>query len=99
MTEPAVAWRPRRSRTQLVVTILLFGLIFLVSSLLVDARVSRRLFPAAVLVSGVIGGVIPALGARRPRLTRWLLLISITCAALVMGLLARTIINGFKHLG
>jgi MFS-type transporter involved in bile tolerance (Atg22 family) len=95
MTEPALASPPRNSRTHLVFTIFLFVLMFLLGNRVVDQHVSRRVFAGVVIVTGVISGVIPALGSRRPRLARWLVLASLTSLAVALGLLARNIIRGF----
>jgi pheromone shutdown protein TraB len=95
MAEPTFASPTRNSRTHLVFTILLFVVMFLLGNRVVDQHISRRLFAGVVIVTGVISGVIPALGSRHPRLVRWLLLASLTSLAVALGLLARTIIRGF----
>jgi hypothetical protein len=94
MTEPALASPTRNSRTHLVFTIVLFVVMFLLGNRVVDQHISRRVFSGVVIVTGVISGVIPALGSRQPRLTRWLLLASLTSLAVALGLLARNIIHG-----
>ena len=92
MKEPAVA-PPSHARTKLVITTALFAVMFVVGSLF-DPRQSARVIAATGAVTSIVAGVIPAMGSRRPRLQRWLVLASMTAAAVLFGFLARTIIRG-----
>ena len=93
MTEPAVL-PPSGTRTKLVVTIAFLAAMFLLGSQLIDPHQSRRVFAATAAVTSIISGLVPALGSRRPRLARWLLLSSLTAVAVMFGFLARMIAHG-----
>jgi hypothetical protein len=63
MTQPTTL-APNRTRTQLVVGIALFALLFLLGAQIVDPRISRRVVAAVVAITGIISGILP-----RPRHT------------------------------
>jgi len=95
MTQPT-ALAPNRTRTKLVVTIVLFGLLFLLGAQVVDPRISRRVFAAVVAITGIISGIIPALGTQRPQTARWLVRASGAFLAISLGVLARMLVQSFR---
>ena len=98
MTEPILARPKAASRTKLFVNVVLFALLVLLGSQIIDPRISKRVFASAVAFTGIISGVIPGVGREHPRLARWLVLASAGSVGLTVGLLIRMIMQGF-HAG
>ncbi|HVE34016.1 MAG TPA: hypothetical protein VNC18_10675 [Gemmatimonadaceae bacterium] len=95
MTQPTTL-APNRTRTQLVVGIALFALLFLLGAQIVDPRISRRVVAAVVAITGIISGIFPALGTQRPQTARWLARASGVCLAIMLGVLARMLFQSFR---
>ena len=98
MTKPALVFQTG-GRKQAALTILLVGLMFLLGYQVVDPRASHRVLAGVGLICGLIAGLFPALGSGRPRLQRWLLLTQMAATGVMIGLVARMIFRGFRHLG
>ena len=96
MTQPA-SLAPNGTRTKLVVTIVIFGLLVLLGAQIVDPRISRRVLAGVVATTGIIAGIIPALGTQRPRAAYWLVRASAAAAMVGLGGLVRMLIEAFRR--
>jgi hypothetical protein len=96
MTQPVLTPPVTGSRSKLIVAILIFAVLFLLGSQVVDPRVSRRVFAGGVALTGIISGIIPALGPHRPKLASWLARASVACAVIMVGVLMRMLIHGLR---
>jgi hypothetical protein len=95
MTQPTTL-APKRTRTQFVVGIAFFALLFLLGAEIVDPRIFRRVFAAGVAITGIISGIVPALGTQRPQTARWLVRASAAALAISLGVLARILLQSFR---
>ena len=95
MTQPTTL-APKRTRTNLIVGIGVFALLVLLGAQIGDPHISRRVFAAGVAITGIISGIIPALGTQRPQTAHWLARASGAFLAISLGVLARMLFQSFR---
>jgi hypothetical protein len=89
MSNRAVAVLLGGSRVRLAISVLFLGLAFAIGNLTLDPRHVNTAVGMLVMVTGLISGTVPLLDPRHSAAQRWLVLLSLSAVAVILGLLTR----------